>query len=241
MKDLHDLGITTLKLDVSDQESVDATLKRITEESGRLDILFNNAGTSCTFPAIDLKIEDAKQCYDVNFFGVIRVTNAAISLLKASKGTIVNTGSVAGFVYFPYSSIYASSKAALHHYSHVLRVELAPFEVKVVTLVVGGVDTDIADSRPLPKESSYYIVEEAIAARRTMAKDNSPMSAADFAKSIVPQVIARNPKRTVWDGKGAYFYWALSKFPYWVIDMFLSSKHSLYKLAALLKQKKKNA
>lgn len=238
MKDLADLGITTISLDVTNEESVQNTIKIIEEQTGRLDILFNNAGTSCTFPGTDVTVEDAKACFDVNLFGVIRMTRAAIPLLKESKGTIVQTGSVAAVLPFPFGSIYAASKAALHQYSNVLRIELRPFDINVVVLCVAAVDTEIADTRPLPKGSLYMDIDDGIQARRTMAKDNKPMSPTIFAKNIVPQVIQSNPKRTIWNGRGVWFLWILSVCPRWLIELIFFYKFHLAKLTAILKSRR---
>lgn len=239
MQDLAELGINTIKLDVTDQESVDSAIARIKKESGRLDVLFNNAGVLYTSPAIDIDVEDANHCFDVNLFGVMRVVNASIGLLKESKGTIVNTGSVAAFTPFPYAVTYNSSKAALHQYTDILRLELKPFEVKVVLLCVAAVDTNISDGRSISTNSSYYPIEQAVAARSTMAKKSNPMSPKQFARNVVPQVLASNPKRVVWDGRGVWMLWLLSKMPRWFVELWFYYKFHLAKLATILQRKKK--
>lgn len=239
MDDLASLGIHTLHLDVTDDDSVNNVISMIEQETGRLDLLFNNAGTSCTFPGADVTVADAKQCFDVNFFGVIRMTRAAIPLLKESKGTIVQTGSVAAILPFPFGSVYSASKAALHQYSNVLRIELKPFDIKVVVMCVAAVDTNIADNRPLPQSSLYSHIDDGIQARRTMAKDNNPMHPTTFAKHVVPQVIGSRPKRTVWSGRGAWFLWILSLMPKWVIEYIFYQKFYLAKLASFVSKRKK--
>lgn len=230
MSDLSNLGITTVSLDVTNKESIENVINLIKEQTGRLDILFNNAGTSCTFPVTDLKLEDAKSCFDVNFFGVIQVTQAAIPLLKETKGTIVQTGSVAAILPFPFGSIYASSKAALQQFSNVLRIELKPFDIKVVVLTVAAVNTNIADTRPLPQNSWYYEIEEGIQSRRSMAKDNAPMEPDVFARKVVPQIICSNPKRTIWSGRHAWLLWLLSLFPRFFVELIFYYKFQLAKL-----------
>lgn len=239
MKDLEDIGISIIKLDVTDQASVDAAIERIKSESGQLDVLFNNAGTLYTCPAIDITIDRARQCFDVNLFGVMRMINASVELLKESKGTIVNTGSVAAFTPFPYAVTYSASKAALQQYTNVLRLELKPFDISVVLLCVAAVDTNIADSPIVSPDSSYYEIKDAVAARSTMSKKSKPMSPAKFAKAVVPQALAQYPKRTVWSGNGAWFFWLLRLVPRWFVETVYFYKFHLAKLAAILKQKKK--
>ncbi|KAF7498516.1 hypothetical protein DV113_003469 [Geotrichum candidum] len=242
MTDLKDLGIHTLELDVTSDESVGNALTYIRKESGgRLDFLFNNAGTSCTFPAMDLNVADAEACFAVNFFGVIRVTKLFLPLLIEAKGTVVQTGSVAAKLPFPFGSVYSASKAALHQYSDVLRIELAPFEVKVVTLIVGGVLTNIADDRPLPKDSLYIDIEaDGVQARRTMAKDNNPMPPNVFAERVVRKLTTPAlPPRTIWDGHGALLVWFLDLFvPRFLIALAFAKRFKLTRLAALVQAKK---
>jgi 1-acylglycerone phosphate reductase len=242
MNDLKELGVHTLELDVTSDESVANALKYIEKESGgRLDFLFNNAGASCTFPAMDLKVADAEACFAVNFFGVIRVTKLFLPLLIEAKGAIVQTGSVAGKLPFPFASVYSASKAALHQYSDVLRIELAPFGVKVVTLVVAAVLTDIADDRPLPKDSLYIDIEaDGVQARRTMAKDNSPMPANVFAERVVHKLTTPVfPPRNIWDGHGAWFLWFLNLFvPKFLIALAFARRFKLNRLASLIQAKK---
>lgn len=240
MADLASLGITTVSLDVTDQASVNNVFDQIKGQAGRLDILFNNAGTSCTFPATDLEIDDAQACFDVNFFGVVRVTKAAIPLLKESKGTIVQTGSVAAILPFPFGSIYGASKAALKQYSDILRVELKPFGINVIVLTVAAVSTDIADTRPLPANSLYLEIEDGVQARRSMAKDHAPMDPAEFARRVVPQTIALNPKRQIWDGSNTWLLWFLSCFPRFVIEILFYYKFQLAKLGNLLAKAKRS-
>lgn len=242
MSDLKDLGVHTLQVDVTSDESVKNAFEYIQKESGgRLDYLFNNAGASCTFPAMDLKVSDAEACFAVNLFGVIRVTKTFLPLLIEAKGTVVQTGSVAGKLPFPFASVYAASKAALHQYSDVLRIEIAPFGVKVVTLVVGGVLTDIGDDRPLPKDSLYIEIEnDGVQARRTMAKDNNPMPANVFAERVVRKLTTpAAPPRTIWDGHGAWFLWFLDLFvPKFLIALFFAKRFKLNRLAKLIQAKK---
>lgn len=242
MADLATLGVHTFSLDVTDDASVHAALEEIsTLTKGRLDFLFNNAGASCTFPAMDLNVADAEDCFAVNLFGVIRMTKVFMPLLIEAKGTIVQTGSLAGVVPFPFASVYSASKAALHQYSSVLRLEMAPFGVKVVTLVVGGVRTDIADTRPLPPNSLFLEIDDGVQARRSMAKDNKPMEPDVFAETVVQGVcVPRAPKSVLWVGNWAWLMWFLTLvLPRFVVEFALARKFQLHRLAAILATKQK--
>lgn len=242
MDDLLALGIKTIRLDVTSDSSVKEAFDLISNETnGQLDFLFNNAGTSCTFPAIDLEISDAEDCFQVNLFGVMRMTKVFLPLLINSKGSIINTGSVAGKINFPFASVYAASKAALHQYSDVLRIELKPFDVKVITLVVGAVLTDIADTRPLPQDSLYLDIEDGVQMRRSMAKDSKPMTPDTFAQHIVAQVVKKNPNPIIWYGQWYFLLWLASLTPRFLLDFILSKRFLLNKLAEVVKTRKKQA
>ncbi|KAI5966094.1 AYR1 [Candida margitis] len=184
-----DYGIKTFKLDVSDLQSVKDARSYIQEETGGsfLDILFNNAGQSCTFPAIDVTDQQFTQCFEVNLFGAMRMVREFIPLLINAKGVIGFTGSVSGVNPFPFSCTYSASKAAIQSYASVLRLELRPFGVKVINFITGGVKTDIEDKRSLPATSLYNVpgMEEAFDERRQMAVNNNPLPADAYARQVV--------------------------------------------------------
>lgn len=188
MEDLISYGVKIVSLDVTSQQSV-AEMKKLIEieYNGQLDILFNNAGQPCSFPAIDVTDDQVKQCYEVNVFGPIRLTRELIPFLIDSKGTVGFTGSVSGLIPFPFSSIYSSTKAAIHAFASTLAFELEPFGVKVNNFITGGVATNIADKRS-SNEGSYYAVEgieELLDRRRAMAARNNPMLAEEYARRII--------------------------------------------------------
>lgn len=189
MAPLKEKGIRTIQLDVTSTESVQQAKELIEKETnGYLDLLYNNAGQSCTFPATDVTDEAAKQCFEVNVLAPVRLVREFIPLLINAKGVIGFTGSVAGKTPFPFSSIYGATKAAIHQYAAVLRLELKPFGVKVINVVTGGVKTNIADNRPIPLNSLYRVdesFEEAIFERQNMAARNNPISAEEYAKQVV--------------------------------------------------------
>lgn len=183
-----DHGIITFKLDVSSEESVKEAKKFIIEKTGGyLDFLYNNAGQSCTFAALDVTDEWFKQCYEVNVFGPMRLVRELGPLVINAHGTIGFTGSVSGVIPFPFSSTYSSTKAAIHQYAATLRIEMKPFDVKVINIVTGGVKTNIEDTRPLPETSIYNIpgMKEKFAERQQMARRNHPISAESYAMKVV--------------------------------------------------------
>ncbi|KAJ7607364.1 hypothetical protein FB45DRAFT_429960 [Roridomyces roridus] len=170
LADLASQGVETLQLDVCDDESVKTAREAVAAiTGGTLDILVNNAGQGATgVPSIDLEMDDIKRMYEVNLFGAMRMVKEFAPLLIAGgDGRIVNIGSVVGIVPLPFnSSVYNSSKAALHAYGNTLRLELAPFNVQVTTVITGGVQTKIWESaacRPLKPTSIYTPIADMIA------------------------------------------------------------------------------
>ena len=185
----EDYGVKIFKLDVSDLQSVKDARSYIQEETGGnyLDILYNNAGQSCTFPTTDVTDEQFKQCFEVNLFGAMRTVREFIPLLINAKGVIAFTGSVSGLNPFPFSCTYSASKAAIELYASVLRLEMRPFGVKVINIITGGVKTDIEDKRSLPETSLFNVpgMDKAFEERRQMAVRNNPLPADVYAKQVV--------------------------------------------------------
>lgn len=237
MADLKALGVHVFELDVTSDESVKSMYDEVAElAGGKLDFLFNNAGVSCTFPASDLTMKVVEDCFAVNFFGVVRVTTQFLPLLISAQGTVVQTSSIASKVAFPFGSMYAASKEAMNKYSDILRVEMMPFKVKVITLIVAAVESNIADTRPLPDGSIYYDIEDAVALRRSMAKGYGPMPADVFAKSIVGEVCVRTTtKETIWEGKGWLYLWFLANLlPTFLLRIMVNRQFGLNRLAEIV-------
>jgi 1-acylglycerone phosphate reductase len=140
--DLASKGAHLILMDVLSTEDVKKTVEQIQTESGRLDLLVNNAGYGSVECLAELDIDKAQELYNTNVFGVLRVINAAVPLLVKTKGTICNVGSIAGFRAPPLQGIYSSSKAALHSLTDTLRCELKPLGISVV-LVAPGVISNL--------------------------------------------------------------------------------------------------
>ncbi|TVY75807.1 NADPH-dependent 1-acyldihydroxyacetone phosphate reductase [Lachnellula suecica] len=161
---LAEVGIVSFPLDVTIEESVVALKENVIRlTGGHLDFLVNNAGVCYTMTAIDTDVEEVKKMFDVNVFGPMRMVHHFHQLLIDSGGTIMNIGSIGGIIPYVYGSSYNASKAALHHWSSTLRVEMAPFSVKVLTIISGEVGTNFLKTdrhRTLPKESYFSPLAE---------------------------------------------------------------------------------
>lgn len=187
MAQLKKEGVLTVKCDVTSLEDVQKLKEAISQDNdGYLDILFNNAGQLCTFPALDVTDDQVAQCFEVNVFAPVRLTREFALLLIKAKGVVGFTGSVSAVTPFPFSCIYSATKAAIHQYAATLRLELKPFGVKVLGIVTGGVKTNIADTRGLPDSLWFNVpgIKEALVERQQMAARNNPMPAETYARKV---------------------------------------------------------
>ena len=135
--------LVPLLCDITDSAQV-ASLQRVVGEAVEgLDALVNNAGTAFAAPLELLELDDLRQQFEINVVAQIGVTQAFLPLLKVARGTIINISSVSGRYSAPVIGPYAASKYALEALSDALRVEVAPFGVKVVLIEPGSSSTQI--------------------------------------------------------------------------------------------------
>jgi len=234
--------IKPYKLDISNNDEVVELKEFLAKElpSQKLHLLYNNAGQSCTFPALDVSDANMQKCFQVNVFGHVNMCRELSKYLINAKGTIVFTGSLAGIISFPFGSIYSSTKAAIHAYARGLHLEMKPFGVRIINAVTGGVDTNIADTRPLPEGSIYGFPEgqEAFESRQRMAKNHHPMPAEVYAKKLMGDILSSKDPVDVYRGSMATFLGFVSLFvPYFILEFALIKKFHLTKVFKVLKDK----
>ncbi|KAJ7353124.1 NAD(P)-binding protein [Mycena albidolilacea] len=232
-----------LELDVTKIESVQAARDRIASlTGGKLDILVNNAGQSYSVPATDVNIGEVKDMFEVNVFGVMRMVQEFAPLLIASgDGRIVNIGSITGVMPYPFGSTYNASKAALHSYGNTLRLELAPFNVQVITIITGGVKSNIARKRRLIQPCSIYApIADIYAEKRASRSQVGAMATDVYAKQVVAQTLKRHTKAWFWTGNFSFTCWLVDTFlGRRAFDWILSSMFGLSKLRSIITNEKK--
>jgi NAD(P)-dependent dehydrogenase (short-subunit alcohol dehydrogenase family) len=146
MQDLERLGAIIVSLDVTKEEQIQACVEKIISEHGRIDVLFNNAGFGLFGSVEEVTLNDAKNQFDVNLFGLSRLTQLVIPYMRKQKsGKIINTSSVAGKMYGPIVGWYTASKHALEGWSDCLRLELKPFGIDVVIIEPGTIQTEFGN------------------------------------------------------------------------------------------------
>lgn len=234
--------ITLLELDVCNKESIAKCRKRVEQISvGRLDVLVNNAGISYTSASVDMDVDICREVFEANVFAVMEMNKQFAPMLIKAKGTILSTGSVAGIIPNPFGGIYHTSKAALHMYLDCLRMEMEPFDVKVVTAVTGGVQSNIAANSStrfeIPEDSIYRPIESDMVARLQTSQNHGTCPRDVYAKAVVSQVLQPSPPARIWKGKFTTMIWILNAFaPYWLTATIMSRRFGMTKLKAMLQR-----
>ncbi|KAJ7457014.1 NAD(P)-binding protein [Mycena latifolia] len=243
LSDLTALGMEALELDVTKSESVKAVRDRVASlTGGTLDILVNNAGQALALPATDFDIDEVKGVFEVNLFGVMRMVQEFAPLLIASgDGRIVNIGSIGGVMPFPFNSPYNASKAALNSYGNTLRLEMAPFNVQVVTIITGGVQSKIYDGRrrTIQPSSIYAPIADLVAKQRP---EEGATPTTQYARTVVAHTLKRRLNAWFWTGHLSFACWFIDTFTgRRGFDWLFSRASGLATLKGiLLKQKKQN-
>ncbi|KIV95490.1 hypothetical protein PV10_03142 [Exophiala mesophila] len=215
---LKEQGIKVLQLDVVDDASIQKAVEQVgAETGGKLDFLINNSGGGYSMPLLDSDLTAAKQLFDVNVFALVGVTKAFSRLLIASKGTVVNVGSGIGYVPYPWSGWYNTSKAAANLLTDVMRIELGLLGVKVVLVVCGGTKTNffnnLVSAPQLPATSPYIAAKEEV--QESMSGENFTKIAMDAqvaVKTIVDNILSSSPTKRHWVASGSFMVWFVSTF-----------------------------
>ena len=209
------LRISQHHLDVTDRRAVAAFPQAVIPAHPGVDILVNNAGVAVggTFEAVSE--EDFEWLFEVNFWGVVRMTRAFLPLLrKSDDARVVNLSSIYGLISPPGETSYSASKFAVRGFSNSLRHELAASNVAVTVVHPGGVATSIADNARVPKD----MPPEEIARRRALAKKALTMSPATAGEIIVKGIERRSSRVLVGnDAKFLALLERLAPVSYWKI------------------------
>lgn len=232
IKPLEQLGVVPVQLDITSTEEVKKFKELLQSQlpDGKLDVLYNNAGQSCTLPAFDVTDAQVEQCFAVNVFAPIRLTRELQEFLINAKGTILFTGSLAGLAPFPFSSVYCSTKAAIHQFARALHLELKGFGIRVINVITGGVATDIADKRPVPSGSKFDfpVALQSFENRKKMAEKNKPLSAERYAKKVIGDILSSRDPIDVYRGTySTILSTVVQYFPGWFVEFVLTVKFKL--------------
>ncbi|MCP4666125.1 MAG: SDR family oxidoreductase [Deltaproteobacteria bacterium] len=139
-------GVIPKEVDLSDPEAVEGFCRYIKDLPSPVSVLINNAGYSIRGALEDVPLESLRRMFQVNFFALIRVTQACLPAMRSQRsGIIVNLSSIVGKFTFPASGVYAATKHAVEAVSDSLRMEVRPFGIKVVIIRPGPIATEFND------------------------------------------------------------------------------------------------
>ena len=195
------LPLQVIQLDVNDDASIRNSIEKVKSENERIDVLVNNAGYGLIGAFEDLSAEEIKSQFETNFFGVIRLTQQVLPIMRKQKsGTIVNVSSGAGRIGFPGMSAYVSSKFALEGLSESMSYELEPFGIRLVIIEPGVIRTNFKKNSVMSKKSldnssiSPYssIIQKMDASISSIIEHATPPE--EVAKAILHAVISNNPE-----------------------------------------------
>jgi NADP-dependent 3-hydroxy acid dehydrogenase YdfG len=151
---LRKIGIKTLELDVSDDASVEAGVKKVLAEAGEINVLINNAGIGSAGVTEAFTAEQAKAVFDTNVIGLLRVTRAVLPSMRQKRdGLIINIGSILGRVTFPFLGIYGASKFAVEALTDSLRYEVSQLGVEVVEVQPSAYPTNFFTGIQTPADT----------------------------------------------------------------------------------------
>lgn len=220
MVPLQDLGVTILKMDVTDEDSMQEGVNLILEKEGRIDTLINNAGYGYFGAIENVTMEEARRQMEVNVFGLARLCQLVLpTMRKQGRGRIINTASVAGKAVLYFGGWYNVSKFSVEAFSEALRMEMKPFGIDVVMIEPGGIKTDwgIIAAKHLAESSKGTPYEDA-ALRESETLDkvyhSKLLSKPEVvAKAISRAVNSRKPKTRyrigMASGSIVFFHWLL--------------------------------
>jgi len=200
------LSLHVVEMDVSDDTSVEQAIESIVGMTGRLDVVVNNAGVAYSGPLEAYTVDQARDQFDSNVFGVLRVNRAALPhMRRQGSGLLVQIGSIAGRVVVPFSGLYTATKFALEGLTESYRDELAPFGIDAAIIEPGTYPTRIAGHAVSPADPEraalYQDAFEALTtqffAENRSSTPPDPQEVADAVAELIAQPAGQRPLHTV--------------------------------------------
>jgi NAD(P)-dependent dehydrogenase (short-subunit alcohol dehydrogenase family) len=231
------LPLQAVELDVCNEASVQHAVGDVLEKAGAIDVLINNAGVGYMAVVEDLRIEDLRQQFETNLFGVLRVTQAVLPGMRERRsGRILMMSSVAGIVTPPTYGAYSSSKHALEGLSNALRLEVYPFGIEVILIEPGYIVTnfqqtakDLAHSYAQSAQTGPYAkVYGGAWAGANKGRGRSKTTPEDCARVMLQAIEAPRPKaRYEVTGLAKFAAWGKRFMPDRGMDAFLRRKFGI--------------
>ena len=180
-------NVSMLSCDVTDERSINELVSTVFARTGRIDVLVNNAGLTLLGGAEESSIAQVQALFDVNLFGVMRMTNAVLPVMRQSGGgRIINMGSVLGLIPAPYSAHYSATKHALEGYSESLDHEVRAFNIRV-SVIEPGYTRSSLEQNAFEPDSTLTAYDQIRAEVRSFTKD--AMAAAENPEGVGAAVL----------------------------------------------------
>ena len=210
MQDIGQIGGHPIMMDVTDEADIDNVVNTIIRKEGKIDVLWNNAGFGLYGSVEDVSLDEARKQFEVNVFGMAAMTQKVVPYMrKAGQGTIINTSSMGGKMYFPMGAWYHASKHAVEGLSDCLRLELKQFNINVVVLEPGFIATEFGSVlldgfAKIRKDSAYRQMMNKIEdGTRKAAEGNGSSKPAVIADAVTKIINSKKPKTRYRVGKFA--------------------------------------
>ena len=190
-------GVNPIICDVTDGVKLKNAIEGVFKAEKRIDVLVNNAGGGISGAVEKTALEDARRLFDLNFFAYFEAIKYAVPFMRAGKsGKIINVGSVAGTMHFPFQAFYSASKAAVEALSNSLRGELDPFNIKVSAILPGDTCTSFTEAREKEFEKNDPDYGERINRSISLMEkgERNGMPSEKVAQKIYKAVRSKNPR-----------------------------------------------
>lgn len=211
MEDLKQEGARPIRLDVTDEASLEEAVRAITAEAGPVSYLVNNAGYGAYGAVEDVEMSEARRQFDVNIFGLAALTQAVLPAMREQRfGRIINISSIGGKIYTPLGAWYHATKHALEGFSDALRLEVRQFGIDVVVVEPGAIQSEwegiAADSAQRISGSGAYadFTEKTVRRMKSVYDSGGKPSPPEVvARTIVGAALAGRPRTRYATGRNA--------------------------------------
>jgi|AGTN01.1.fsa_nt_gi Short-chain dehydrogenases of various substrate specificities len=211
-------GITMLPMTLEDEASVEAAVHYVTERHGRIDVLVNAAGSGIAGAVEETTADEAKAQFEVCFFGVIRVLNHVLPVMRAAGGgAVINIGSMAACFPIAFQGMYSAAKSALFMLSATLRMEVKPFGIRVCAIEPGDTKTGFTGKRVFTKQSrsSAYAKPMERALYEMIRSELAAPGPEKCAKLVLKAARMKNPPARISVGMSYKALYVFSKLTSW--------------------------